>query len=131
MLIKMTHEHQVFPLRNNLKRSGQKSYLSFILPDALVCYLSTHSAKEFAKILVGDYDTPEAIWSPEMRQYMVSQLRDHVRDYCRSILSFSTQLRNSTIPSTLLYSTGEDEDEIASKVLYTATIQFLQFIILN
>ena len=38
-----------------------------------------------------------------------------MRDYCRSILSFSTQLRNSTIPSTLLYSTGEDEDEIANQ----------------
>ena len=116
-LLKMTHEHQVFPLKNNLRRNGQKSYLSFILPDALVCFLSTHSYQEFATILVGDYDTPEAIWSPEMRQYMVSQLKEHVRDYYKSILSFSTKQVNNN-KSNFMTGYNENADKISNKAFF-------------
>lgn len=115
-LLKMTHEHQVFPLKNNVRRSGQKSYLSFILPDALVCYLSSHTHQEFAKILVGDYDTPEAIWSPKMRQYMVSQLKEHVRDYYQALLNFSTKQFNRN--HNLILGLTEDSEAINNQCFY-------------
>ena len=111
------------------KRSGQKSYLSFILPDALVCYLSTHSAKEFAKILVGDYDTPEAIWSPEMRQYMVSQLRDHER-----LMPLHIELLHNYVTVQYLRHCYIQREKMKMKLLTKVLYCYdpvLQFIILN
>ena len=43
------------------------SVLGHILPEAMVCYLENYSSEKFAEIFLGEFDTPEAIWSAEMR----------------------------------------------------------------
>lgn len=46
----------------------QRSIMGNILPDAMVCYLESYGAEKFAEIFLGEFDTPEAIWSAEMRK---------------------------------------------------------------
>lgn len=38
-----------------------------MLPEAMVCYLENYEAERFSEIFLGEFDTPEAIWSSEMR----------------------------------------------------------------
>ena len=45
----------------------QRSVLGHILPEAMVCYLENYESEKFAQIFLGEFDTPEAIWSSEMR----------------------------------------------------------------
>ena len=45
----------------------QRSILGPILPEAMVCYLENYEPDRFAQIFLGEFDTPEAIWSSEMR----------------------------------------------------------------
>ena len=45
----------------------QRSVLGHILPEAMVCYLENYDPEKFAQIFLGEFDTPEAIWSSEMR----------------------------------------------------------------
>ena len=44
-----------------------RSVLGHILPEAMVCYLENYESEKFAQIFLGEFDTPEAIWSAEMR----------------------------------------------------------------
>ena len=54
-----------------LKTKGQdifqRSILGHILPEAMVCYLENYESEKFSEIFLGEFDTPEAIWSSEMR----------------------------------------------------------------
>lgn len=45
----------------------QRSVLGSVLPEAMVCYLENYEAERFSEIFLGEFDTPEAIWSSEMR----------------------------------------------------------------
>ena len=45
----------------------QRSILGHILPEAMVCYLENYEPEKFSEIFLGEFDTPEAIWSSEMR----------------------------------------------------------------
>lgn len=45
----------------------QRSILGPVLPEAMVCYLENYEAERFSEIFLGEFDTPEAIWSSEMR----------------------------------------------------------------
>lgn len=45
----------------------QRSVLGPVLPEAMVCYLENYEAERFSEIFLGEFDTPEAIWSSEMR----------------------------------------------------------------
>lgn len=45
----------------------QRSILGPMLPEAMVCYLENYEAERFSEIFLGEFDTPEAIWSSEMR----------------------------------------------------------------
>ena len=44
-----------------------RSVLGHMLPEAMVCYLENYEPERFAEIFLGEFDTPEAIWSREMR----------------------------------------------------------------
>lgn len=57
-----------------------RSYLTLILPQAMVCCLETHGADKFAEVFLGDFDTPEYIWNHEMRRFMIERLSLHVGD---------------------------------------------------
>lgn len=45
----------------------QRSVLGHMLPEAMICYLENYEPEKFAEIFLGEFDTPEAIWSSEMR----------------------------------------------------------------
>ena len=57
-----------------------RSYLTLILPQAMVCCLETHGTDKFAEVFLGDFDTPEYIWNHEMRRFMIERLALHVGD---------------------------------------------------
>ncbi len=55
--------------------------LGKILPEAMISFLENHSPEKFAEIYLGDFDTPEAIWSKEMRRFMIERLAAHLADF--------------------------------------------------
>ncbi|XP_068224403.1 dnaJ homolog subfamily C member 13-like [Palaemon carinicauda] len=84
----MSHMHQAFRAEEN---SGgdimQQSILGQILPEAMVCYLENYGADKFAEIFLGEFDTPEVIWSREMRRHMIEKLASHLADFTPRLMS--------------------------------------------
>lgn len=56
-----------FVLKTKGQDVFQRSILGHILPEAMVCYLENYEPEKFSEIFLGEFDTPEAIWSSEMR----------------------------------------------------------------
>ena len=52
-----------------------------MLPEAMVAYLENHGHEKFAQIFLGEYDTPEAIWNSQMRQFMIQKIAYHLADF--------------------------------------------------
>lgn len=52
-----------------------------MLPDAMVSYLENHGFEKFAEIFLGEFDTPEAIWNNEMRQFLIQKIAYHLADF--------------------------------------------------
>ncbi|MEQ2210354.1 hypothetical protein XENOCAPTIV_012317, partial [Xenoophorus captivus] len=67
----------------------QRSVLGPVLPEAMVCYLENYEAERFSEIFLGEFDTPEAIWSSEMRRMMIEKIATHIAD-------FSPRLQSNT-----------------------------------
>ncbi|XP_013923459.1 PREDICTED: dnaJ homolog subfamily C member 13 [Thamnophis sirtalis] len=59
----------------------QRSILGHILPEAMVCYLENYEPEKFSEIFLGEFDTPEAIWSNEMRRLMIEKIAAHLADF--------------------------------------------------
>ena len=82
-VLKQTHLRQDFYCADADARhpSGPaNSVLRVILPESLICFLSNHDAHAFAAMLLGDCDTPEAIWHDRMRQHLIASLSSHTID---------------------------------------------------
>ncbi|KAH9580066.1 DnaJ domain [Trypanosoma melophagium] len=79
-LLYLSHSRQGFQFQheNDIIR---RSFLSVLLPPALVCYLSNHGPESFADVLLGEYETPEAIWGGEMRRSLVETISRHISDF--------------------------------------------------
>lgn len=89
-LLQMTHSCQSFRCEENQTSTiMQRSILGQLLPEAMVCYLENHGAEKFAQIFLGEFDTPEAIWSNEMRRMMIEKIASHIAD-------FTPRLRSNT-----------------------------------
>ena len=58
-----------------------------LLPEAMVAYLDNHGPEKFATTFLGEYDTPEAIWSSEMRQLMIQKIAYHLADFTPRLAS--------------------------------------------
>ena len=58
-----------------------QSVLGQLLPEAMVCYLENHGPEKFAETFLGDFDTPEAIWSHEMRRLLIGRIAAHIGDF--------------------------------------------------
>ena len=67
----------------------QRSILGHVFPEAMICYLVNHGYEKFAQIYLGEFDTPEAIWSHEMRRHMIEKIAGHLGE-------FSPRLRSNT-----------------------------------
>ena len=57
------------------------SILGPLLPTAMLCYLENYGGAKFAEVFLGDFDTPEVIWSHEMRRFMVEKLAMHLSEF--------------------------------------------------
>ncbi|XP_035660587.1 dnaJ homolog subfamily C member 13-like isoform X3 [Branchiostoma floridae] len=88
--LKYTHTQQAFRAED-AKSSDimQRSILGQILPEAMVHYLENYGAEKFSEIFLGEFDTPEAIWSSEMRRMMIEKIAAHIAD-------FSPRLQSNT-----------------------------------
>lgn len=80
--LKMTHMKQAFR-SDESTHTGimQRSILGQLLPEAMVCFLENHSAEKFAEIFLGEFDTPEVIWSSEMRRMLIEKISGHIADF--------------------------------------------------
>lgn len=89
-LLATTHRRQAFQYSAATNDVVRDSILAPLLPPAMVCYLTHHGAEAFADVLLGAYDTPEAIWSPAMRQYLAGKVAAHVADFTPRLLGNNT-----------------------------------------
>lgn len=84
----MSHMQQAFRAEENLGGDiMQQSILGQILPEAMVCYLENYGPDKFAEIFLGEFDTPEVIWSNEMRRLMIEKLASHLADFTPRLMS--------------------------------------------
>lgn len=81
--LKYTHTKQSYHLSQNQSKNiiSQKSILSSILPDSLICYLYNYDEQKFSEAYLGNYENPEIIWSNEMRTYMIGRIALHLADF--------------------------------------------------
>eukprot|EP00095_Tigriopus_kingsejongensis_P000308 maker-scaffold292_size219010-snap-gene-0.20 protein:Tk00308 transcript:maker-scaffold292_size219010-snap-gene-0.20-mRNA-1 annotation:"dnaj homolog subfamily c member 13 isoform x1" len=78
----MAHSKQAFRSEETKKAiAGSQSILAQMLPDAMVAYLENHGPEKFAQIFLGEFDTPEAVWNSEMRQFMIQKIAYHLADF--------------------------------------------------
>ncbi|XP_016101996.1 dnaJ homolog subfamily C member 13-like isoform X1 [Sinocyclocheilus grahami] len=88
--LKYTHLKQAFKSEEAKGQDiVQRSVLGSMLPEAMVCYLENYEAERFSEIFLGEFDTPEAIWSSEMRRLMIEKIAAHLAD-------FSPRLQSNT-----------------------------------
>lgn len=80
--LKETHLKQAYKPEENLpKEMLQRSILGPILPEAMIWYLENYGEKKFSEIFLGEFETPEAIWSTEMRRFMIEKIASHISDF--------------------------------------------------
>ncbi|XP_053811379.1 dnaJ homolog subfamily C member 13 isoform X1 [Vidua macroura] len=80
--LKYTHTKQAFKSEETKSQDiVQRSILGHILPEAMVCYLENYEPEKFSEIFLGEFDTPEAIWSNEMRRLMIEKIAAHLADF--------------------------------------------------
>uniref|UniRef100_A0A182SBZ2 Uncharacterized protein n=1 Tax=Anopheles maculatus TaxID=74869 RepID=A0A182SBZ2_9DIPT len=81
--LKMTHMKQAFRSEDGNTQSGimHRSILGQLLPEAMICFLENHSAEKFAETFLGEFDTPEVIWSSEMRRMLIEKISAHIADF--------------------------------------------------
>lgn len=84
-LLHATHLAQAY--RIDESKSKVKSFLTYLLPEAMVCYLGNHGPDRFAQIFLGEFDTPEAIWNSGMRRTMIEKIACHVADFTSRLKS--------------------------------------------
>ena len=86
-LLKYSHTKQAFRAEDKKTDLLSRSILSPLLPEAMVYYLENNPAEEFAKVYLGEFDTPEAIWNAEMRRYLIQRIALHLSDYSPRLLT--------------------------------------------
>lgn len=78
----LTQEHISLQSEAALDRvEDVTNILHLMIPDGLVQVLMKHGPEQFGEVFVGNYDTPEVIWSKDMREYLRSVLLKHLGDF--------------------------------------------------
>ena len=93
--LKYTHMRQSFRPEEITQTSSDimlQSVLGQLLPEAMVCYLENHGPEKFAETFLGDFDTPEAIWSHEMRRLLIERIAAHIGDFTPRLQSNTRSL---------------------------------------
>ena len=87
----------------------QKSVLGPLLPEAMVAYLENHGVDKFSEIFLGEFDTPEAIWSAAMRRHLIERIALHLADFSPRLLSNTRALYDYCAIPAITYPTLETE----------------------
>eukprot|EP00002_Diphylleia_rotans_P000032 TRINITY_DN10013_c0_g1_i2.p1 TRINITY_DN10013_c0_g1~~TRINITY_DN10013_c0_g1_i2.p1 ORF type:complete len:2234 (+),score=354.17 TRINITY_DN10013_c0_g1_i2:44-6745(+) len=81
-ILKATHDRQIFYYGDNSRESStSRSFLRTILPDAMICFLSSNEPEKYSEIFLGDFDNPEVVWTPEMRRRMIEKISLHLSNF--------------------------------------------------
>lgn len=88
-LLHLTHLQQNFRDAANAVAAElslqRRSILGEMLPEAMLHVLENYGPQRFAQVFVGDLDTPEVIWNPEMRRHLVAMVLQHLGDFPLSL----------------------------------------------
>lgn len=107
-LLHATHLSQAYRI-DDTGKPKLKSFLTYLLPEAMVCYLENHGPDKFAQIFLGEFDTPEAIWNGEMRRNMIEKLACHVADFTSRLKSNNRATYDYCPIAPITYDQLEDE----------------------
>jgi len=58
-----------------------RSILGNLLPEGLLFVLVNYGFERFAEVFVGAADTPEVIWTLDMRKHLIEMVRQHIGDF--------------------------------------------------
>lgn len=67
-----------------------RSFLGSLLPEGLLYILVNYGCEKFAQVFTGEADTPEVIWTHEMRVHLVEMIRQHLGDFPLRLLQNNT-----------------------------------------
>jgi DnaJ family protein C protein 13 len=107
-LLHATHLAQAYRA-DETSKTKLKSFLTYLLPDAMVCFLENHGPDRFAQIFLGEFDTPEAIWNGEMRRTMIEKIACHVADFTSRLKSNNRATYDYCPIAPITYEQLEDE----------------------
>ena len=58
-----------------------RSILGQILPEGLLFVLVNYGPEKFAEVFVGSADTPEVLWTADMRKHLIEMIHQHLGDF--------------------------------------------------
>lgn len=67
-----------------------RSVLGHMLPEGVLFMLVNYGADRFTEVFVGNFDTPEVIWSFEMRKHLIEMIRQHLGDFPKRLWQNTT-----------------------------------------
>eukprot|EP00551_Chaetoceros_affinis_P011437 CAMPEP_0203680424 /NCGR_PEP_ID=MMETSP0090-20130426/39233_1 /ASSEMBLY_ACC=CAM_ASM_001088 /TAXON_ID=426623 /ORGANISM="Chaetoceros affinis, Strain CCMP159" /LENGTH=1702 /DNA_ID=CAMNT_0050548483 /DNA_START=284 /DNA_END=5392 /DNA_ORIENTATION=+ len=82
------------PIAQLIERTlmGQnQTILQKMLPEGLLNVLANHGAEKFVDVFLGRYDTPEVIWSVEMRENLIKMIEEHLGDFPKRLHEHTTE----------------------------------------
>ena len=68
----------------------ERSILGSLLPEGMLHILVNYGVERFSEIFVGNFDTPEVIWSFEMRKHLIEMVRQHLGDFPKRLWQNTT-----------------------------------------
>jgi hypothetical protein len=104
-LLAATHANQLF--RSGFAATAdvnqvpiqERSILGNILPEGLLAVLDNYGPDRFASVFVGNIDTPEVIWTFEMRKHLIEMVRQHLGEFpLRLVQNTSTEYEYCPMP---------------------------------
>jgi hypothetical protein len=67
-----------------------RSILGNLIPEGLLFMLTNYGVERFAEVFVGNADTPEVVWTYEMRKHLIDMIRQHLGDFPFRLLQDNT-----------------------------------------
>lgn len=114
-LLHATHFEQHFRSGYVATASGNelppkdRSILGSMLPEGLLLTLVNYGYERFADVFVGNADTPEVIWTYDMRKHLIEMVNQHLGDFpLRLFQNNSTEYEYCPIPG-IAYQRLENE----------------------
>lgn len=84
-LLLVSHQKQAFHSADTATtrtKLADRSFLGSILPESLLHILNHYGSDTFAEVFVSENNTPEVVWTHEMRtRYLLPQIHEHISDF--------------------------------------------------